>query len=126
MGRPSDGMWHTGHSISAGSLRFGSPSSDYRSSPSLIRPCLRWKMLWCINYTPSLQALEKEKMKVFKIGNGCYFVRAMARKRRLFRIADGAYLLAEERPKQVGGAEAERILRGMLEARRAGLGFVLT
>ena len=37
-----------------------------------------------------------------------------------------SYLLATDRPRKVGGAEAERVLRGMLAARQVGLGFTLT
>src|SRR5262249_21731315 len=36
MGKPNDGMWHTGHSTSAVSLRRGSPSSE--TEPSSVVP----------------------------------------------------------------------------------------
>ena len=65
-------------------------------------------------------------MRVYRTGEECYLVRVMGRKRRLYRVAPDVYLLATERPRKVGGAETERVLRGMLAARQVGLGFTLT
>ena len=65
-------------------------------------------------------------MGVYRTGEECYLLRAMGRKRRLYLVAPDVYLLVTERPRKVGGAEAERVLRGMLAARQVGLGFTLT
>jgi hypothetical protein len=44
----------------------------------------------------------------------------MARRRRIWRIGEGTWVIGETRPRPVKGAEALALLREMLEARRAG------
>jgi len=65
-------------------------------------------------------------MSLYRVGADAMVIRTMARKRRLYKVAEGTYLLADSRPVLVSGVEAARILGGMVAARRVGLGYSMT
>ena len=60
-------------------------------------------------------------IRVYKAREPGYLVRVMGRRRRVYRMGPGVFILSEYRPVPLRGAEAERLLLGSVEARKLGL-----
>jgi hypothetical protein len=74
--------------------------------------------------TPCTCQVSFSGAQVYRVGQACYAFTIMGRRRKLWRLGPEAYILAYDRPRKVRGAEAENLLRGMLEGRRVSQSYL--